>query len=162
MDEIEEHIPYTREFVVDAGYQRTLVRAIVASAYRPWFWALFGIVAVLLAIGAIIEQGRFLAILVTWLVLMGVLFGVRSLRVRSTLLRAFPVGKVMRSGFGATQFVISSGGDASRLAYSGFDRAERRGELVWVRRMNLPRRVVYPGALFSDDDLVRLRTPAPS
>ena len=161
MDETEEQIPYTHEFVVDAAYQRTLIRAIFGSTFRPVFWIAICLVAVSSGLLAISGNTTLVTFFVAWVLTMAILFGVRYWRTRMTLLRAFPVGTVMRSGFGAEQFVMSNGNDTSRLAYSGFDRAERRGDLVWVRRFHMPRRVVYAGALFSDAELARLRAPDP-
>jgi len=161
MDDAEEPIPYTHEVVVDEPFRRALVRAIFVSALRPLLWIGVALIAFTAALMALSRSSAPLIVLVGWIVLMGLLLITRYLRVRSALHRAFPVGMVMRSGFGPTQFVITNGNDTSRMAYSGFDRAKRRGELVWVRRANIRRRVVYAGALFSDLDVARLNgTPA--
>jgi hypothetical protein len=156
VDAVEEQIPYTHEFVVDGPYRRALVRGIFASAFRgPWFWV--GVSLIVLGAALQLEtRTPDLALLIASVVVLGILVGLYYLRMRAVLLRAFPVGTVLRSGYGSTHFVVSKGNDSSRMAYSGFRFAERRGELVWLRRVDVPRRLVLAGALFSDSELALL------
>jgi len=151
-----EQIPYSHEFMVDPGYQRSLARALFAASFRrPWWW-------LLLAIFLLLIEGTLFSTLpweipVFWIILAVALCGFSFLQTRRVIFRVFPVGKVLKSGFGTDSFAISDGSDASVLSFAGFDQIDVRDEVVWLRRANPKRRLAFPRALFPDSELDRIR-----
>jgi hypothetical protein len=151
----DEPIPYTHEFVVDADYQRSLARALYLSQFRSAAaWILLGAMLVFLGVSILGRIGPFV---VVWLLLIAAVWGLRYFRVRGVVRATFPIGKVMRSGFGATHFALSDGENSSLVAYSGIASIDAAAAVVWMRRTTPPRRAAYPRALFADTDVERIR-----
>ncbi len=152
-----EQIPYTRDFVVDAEYQTALTRALYLQAFRsPAVWAILGGFFLVFLGLAVLNPSQWW-VLIFWVGVMVVVYGLRYARTHRVIRTAFPAGKVIRIGFGPTHFAISDGADASVLAYSGFDEIEVRGSVVWLRRTTPKRRMAYPRALFPEAELDRIR-----
>jgi hypothetical protein len=152
----DEQIPYSHEFVVNADYQLSLAHGVFAASFRrPWWWLLLAIF-LLLVEGSLFSALPWL-IPLFWIILTAALCAYGYLRTRHVIVKAFPVGKVLKTGFGADHFAITDGNDASVIAYSGFDDIDIRGDIVWLRRTNPKRRFAVPRALFADSDLDRIR-----
>lgn len=150
-----ESIPYTHEFTVDASYQRVLTRALYLSLFRSASgWILLGVIAVLAGAGIL---GGVSSVFLVSLLVVVLAWVLRYFRVRTLVRRSFPVGKMMRSGFTATHFGISDRDDASVVAYSGFDSIKSGSGVVWLRRRSPRRLLVYPAALFPEDQISVIR-----
>ena len=117
-------------------------------------WIIIGIAAIFIGVSIL---SRLTTFVVIWFLLIAFLYLFRYVRVRASLRVAFPVGKQMHSGFGATQFVVSDGQNASLVAYRTYDTVEPAGAVVWLRAVTPRRRLAYPRALFPDAEVNRMR-----
>lgn len=85
------------------------------------------------------------------------LIGFGWVQTRRTVVAAYPVGKVLKTGFGVDHFAATDGDNSSVVAYSGFDNVDVRGDVVWLRRTTPKRRMAFPRALFPDAEVDRMR-----
>jgi len=156
VDATGQQIPYTYEFAADAAFQRSLARSLFAGSFRqPWWWILFGIFLLLL-------EGTLFSTLpwvvpVLWIVLVFALIGFAYVQTRRRIVASYPVGKVMKTGFGAEHFAVTDGNNASVVAYSGFKQVDVYRDVVWLRRTNPRGRMAFPRALFPDAEVDRMR-----
>ena len=154
----DERIPFQHEFVVDPGYVDRIARAIVINFYLRTLTlflspALLLLVAVLLFIIAQPLLGlAFLGIAVL-LLLIPLLVYVLT---RRRLAREFPVGSVLRSGFGDETFVIAGPDSTATLRYDAFNPPRLRGDFVILRQRTTRQDSFYPAELFPEATRQRL------
>ena len=156
----DEAIPLTREFTVDPGFATRVSFALVKRYFvrRPTTWIGLGfiLVAVALAImGADVMWIVVLVLLVATIVFPVLVFLAGRRQVR----RQFPVGTVMRTGFGPTRFTNAAPGFTSSVDYTYYSQAERDGEFVALRRVTPKTWVLFPGVLFGEEDIARFPQP---
>lgn len=155
---VQAPIPYTREFVVDAGYATRVSRAVVLDLWvrRPTMY--IGIVAIVLAVLLVTsrpDESAWLLLLVIGVLFVFVLPVVAVVAGGRALRKQAPVGSRFRSGFASDRFVIDGPSATSALAYSLYRGSRRKGEFVYLRMRANRRWVAFPGQLFGDEDLAR-------
>jgi hypothetical protein len=69
--------------------------------------------------------------------------------------RAYPPGSVLQSGFGEREWVLETSGGLTRLPYTAFSSARRRGEFVFMLPPASREWELFPGVLFDARDLAR-------
>jgi hypothetical protein len=149
-----EEIGLTRRFVVDAGYRwrAGVIKAIDGFPRRWLFW--LGAVILLILFFSPANDGKPAAIAAVLALMLG--FGLMSVIVTSIVInRAYPPGSVLEAGFGEREWVLQTSGCLTRLPYTAFSNARRRGEFVFMRVPGSRDWDLFPGPLFGDRDLVR-------
>ena len=156
MDAAREHIPYTYEFTDDSPYQVAFTRALFWAQFRAFSpWLLVALLLLLIGFSLVGHLSWF--VVAFWVILGALVIAVRYWRVHQAVRVGFPVGKQMRTGFGATHFAISDGPNSSVIAYSGSDSIRAGAVVVWIRKTTPKRRLAYPRALFPDAEVERIR-----
>jgi hypothetical protein len=155
---VDEPIPFQYEFVVDPGYARRIARAIVINFYLRNLTLFLGpalvlLIAVLLFIADQPVLGvAFLGVTVLLLLIPLLVYALT----RRRLARAFPVGSVLRSGFGDEAFVIEGPDSTATLRYAAFNPPRLRGDFVILRERITRQDSFYPVELFPEATRERL------
>ena len=155
---VESPIPFQYEFVVDPGYARRIARAIVINFYLRTLTLFLGpalvlLIAVLLFIADQALLGvAFLGVAVLLLLIPLLVYALT----RRRLARAFPVGSVLRSGFGDDAFVIAGPDSTVTLRYAAFNPPRLRGDFVILRERITRQDSFYPAELFPEATRERL------
>jgi hypothetical protein len=158
---VDDRIPFQYEYVVDASYASRIARAIVINFYLRTLTLFLGpalviVIAVLLFIGGQPVLGlSFLGVAVLLLLVPLLVYSLT----RRRLARAFPVGSVLRSGFGDEAFVIAGPDSTVTLHYSAFNPPRLRGDFVILRRRDTRQDSFYPAELFPETTRERLTSP---
>jgi hypothetical protein len=158
---VDERIPFEYEFVVDPGFASRLARVVVINFYLRTLTlflspALVILVAVLLfVIGQPLLGLAFVGIAVLLLMIPLLVYSLT----RRRLARAYPVGSVLRSGFGDDSFVVEGPDSTATLRYSAFNPPRLRGDFVILRERTTRQDSFYPAELFPEATRERLAEP---
>ena len=150
---VDEQIPFEYEFVVDAGYSRRIARAIVINFYFRTLTlflspALLLIVAVyLLVVGQPLVSLSLFALCVLLLLVPLLVYWLTWRRVD----RGFPVGSVLRSGFGEEAFVLAEPGATTTFRFATFHPPRVRREFAVLRERLTRQDTFYPIELFPEE-----------
>jgi len=155
---VDEPIPFQYELVVDPGYSRRMARAIVINFYLRTLSLFLGpalvlAIAVLLFVAGQLLLGLVCLGVVVLLLLIPLLVYALT---RRRLARQFPVGSVLRSGFGDDAFVIAGPDSTVTLRYSDFNPPRLRGDFVILRERTTRQDSFYPAELFPEATRQRL------
>ena len=150
---IDDQIPFEYEFVVDAGYSRRIARAIVVNFYLRTL-TLFLSPALLLIVAIILftagEPIVAISLLAVCVLLLLVPLLVYQLTLRR-LDRAFPVGCVLRSGFGEEAFVLAEPASTTTFRFAVFHPPRVRREFAVLRERLTRQDTFYPIQLFPEE-----------
>ena len=152
-------IPLTREYVVDERFPGRAAWALLKqhTFRRGMPWVGFAIILFGLALFALKPDDGWFALVIAGLGVLStlVLPALIYVTVQRVARRQFPIGSVLRTGFGAERFAVESPTLSATLDYSMFTDTQRRGDFVFLRQASTKAWGLYPGVLFSDEDLAR-------
>ena len=155
---MRDDIPLTREFVVDERFPGQAAWALVKqhSFRRGMPWLGFGIIAFGILFVAL-KPGEWFGWVIVGLGLLStvILPAVIFFSVRRVARRQYPDGSRLRTGFGTERFAVDSPSLSATLDYSMYSAVRRRGDFVFLRQASTKAWGLYPGVLFSDEDLAR-------
>ena len=166
---VEEQIPYTHRFVATADSRSRLARAAVGQlnrSIRTWVFysvAMVGFVVVTFSgmdprfsVGVRILWS-FIYGLVPMLFVVVVVMGVYYARCLRASQGRLSEGAVTETGFGDDAFVFRNPLESGRISFRSIRTVKRRRDVVFVHRQGMPVPSVWPGDLFPDNEVERIR-----